>query len=156
VRRLSGIPFSLFSKAIRSASDLDHMVCPEKFKKIGDFADYHCGRKLAPVSTIFIGGNHEASNVLWENYFGGWLCHNIFFLGFSGVINVCGMRIAGISGIYKHANYWQGYFERLPFTNEHDRSIYHYRQFEVLKLSLVIGIISLFLDFIPLGHRPVP
>ena len=55
-------------QAVRCASDLDHMVCPAKFKKIGDFADYHSGKKLAPVPTLFIGGNHEASNFLWENY----------------------------------------------------------------------------------------
>ena len=57
-----------FFMAMRNARDLDHMVCPRKFKKMGDFADYHNGRKVAPVPTIFIGGNHEASNFLWEKY----------------------------------------------------------------------------------------
>lgn len=56
------------SKAVRDARDLEHMVCPEKFKKIGDFAEYYNGRKVAPIPTIFIGGNHEASNFLWEKY----------------------------------------------------------------------------------------
>lgn len=58
----------LYSKAVRNAQDLDHMVCPEKFKKIGDFAEYYNGGKVAPIPTIFIGGNHEASNFLWEKY----------------------------------------------------------------------------------------
>lgn len=53
---------------MRNARDLEHMVCPEKFKKIGDFAEYYSGRKVAPIPTIFIGGNHEASNFLWEKY----------------------------------------------------------------------------------------
>ena len=30
------------------------------------FYKYYSGEKTAPVLTIFIGGNHEASNYLWE------------------------------------------------------------------------------------------
>ena len=37
-------------------------------------------------SSIFIGGNHEASNVLQELYYGGFVAPNIFFLGFGGVV----------------------------------------------------------------------
>lgn len=32
------------------------------------FWKYYCGEKVAPVLTIFVGGNHEASNHLWELY----------------------------------------------------------------------------------------
>ena len=39
---------------------------PEKFRRLGDFADYYNGKKRAPVLTVFIGGNHEASNYLHE------------------------------------------------------------------------------------------
>lgn len=27
---------------------------------------YYSGEKVAPVMTLFVGGNHEASNHLWE------------------------------------------------------------------------------------------
>lgn len=30
------------------------------------FYKYYSGEKKAPVLTIFIGGNHEASNYMWE------------------------------------------------------------------------------------------
>lgn len=95
---------------------------------------------------IFFGKSTKIilSNLLFQSYFGGWLCHNIFFLGFSGVVNVCGIRIAGISGIYNKMHYWQGYFERSPFTHDHDRTVYHYRQFEIFKLSLVITIMPFY------------
>lgn len=33
---------------------------------------YYSGEKVAPVLTIFIGGNHEASNHSWELPYGGW------------------------------------------------------------------------------------
>lgn len=54
----------------------------------------------APCLTIFIGGNHEAVNHLWELYYGGWVAPNIYFLGFSGCVRVGGLRIAGLSGIH--------------------------------------------------------
>lgn len=57
------------------------------------------------VLTVFIGGNHEASNYLWELYHGGWVAPNIYYLGATGVVNVGGLRIAGLSGIYKHDHY---------------------------------------------------
>lgn len=42
---------------------------------------YYSGEKKAPVLTIFIGGNHEASNHLQELPYGGWVAPNIYFLG---------------------------------------------------------------------------
>jgi lariat debranching enzyme len=42
---------------------------PEKYRRLGDFAAYYNGTKTAPVPTIFIGGNHEASNYLHELYY---------------------------------------------------------------------------------------
>ena len=54
--------------------------------------------QVAPVLTIFIGGNHEASNYNWELYHGGWVAPNIFFLGYANVVKVAGVRIGGVSG----------------------------------------------------------
>jgi len=34
---------------------------------------YYSGELVAPVLTIFIGGNHEASNYLQELPYGGWV-----------------------------------------------------------------------------------
>jgi len=53
------------------------------------------------VPTIFIGGNHEASNVLQELPYGGWVAPNIFYMGYAGVVRFGHIRIAGVSGIYK-------------------------------------------------------
>ena len=80
------------------------MKVPEKYKVMGDFHEYFKGIREAPFLTIFIGGNHEASNYLKELPFGGWVCKNIYFLGLSGVINIKKgnklYKLAGISGIY--------------------------------------------------------
>lgn len=42
---------------------------------------YYSGEKNAPVLTVFIGGNHEASNHLQELPYGGWVAPNIYYLG---------------------------------------------------------------------------
>ena len=34
----------------------------------GPQAKYYMGQKIAPILTIVIGGNHEASNYMWELY----------------------------------------------------------------------------------------
>lgn len=65
------------------------------------FYKYYAGECVAPVLTVFIGGNHEASNHLWELPFGGWVAPNIYYLGYAGVVRCNGVRIAGLSGIYK-------------------------------------------------------
>jgi lariat debranching enzyme len=45
---------------------MENMACPQKYLKLGDFNHYYSGKKKAPYLTIFIGGNHEASNYLRE------------------------------------------------------------------------------------------
>jgi lariat debranching enzyme len=83
-------------------------ACPAKFRTIGTFHEYYSGKKIAPIPTVFIGGNHEASNYLWELYHGGFVAPNIYFLGHCGLINFGGLRIGGISGIYKSNHYDNG------------------------------------------------
>lgn len=92
---------------------------------------------MAPVLTIFIGGNHEASNHLQELSYGGWAAPNIYYMGLAGVINVGGIRIGGLSGIYKSNDYMRGRFEKQPYTEQTKRSVYHIRQLEVFRLKQV-------------------
>lgn len=42
------------------------MAVPVKYRRMGTFWKYYTGKAVAPYLTIFIGGNHEASNYLWE------------------------------------------------------------------------------------------
>ncbi|CAE6426136.1 unnamed protein product [Rhizoctonia solani] len=92
-------------QAIRNHQDLQCMAVPDKYKQLGTFYKYYTGEEKAPVLTIVIGGNHEASNYLWELYHGGWLAPNIYYIGGSGCVKVNGLRIAGASGIYKAQDY---------------------------------------------------
>lgn len=53
-------------QAVRNENDLESLNVPAKFKAMNSFWKYYSGQKVAPIPTIFIGGNHEASNYLWE------------------------------------------------------------------------------------------
>ena len=122
------------------------MACPPKYKKLGDFADYYKGVKIAPIPTIFIGGNHESSNFLWELFHGGYVAPNIYFLGHSGVVRVGNIRIGGCSGIYKFHDFEKGYFERFPLSDSDARSIYHTRKYHTSRLSLIQRPLDIFLS----------
>ncbi len=53
-------------QAVRNTTDLGTMAVKDKYKELKDFHRYYYGELTAPIFTIFIGGNHEASNHLQE------------------------------------------------------------------------------------------
>ncbi|KAJ3096081.1 lariat debranching enzyme [Phlyctochytrium planicorne] len=133
-------------QSIRNLGDLDCLACPDKYRSLGNFYEYYSGAKKAPVLTLFIGGNHEASNYLWELYHGGWVCPNIYFLGFGNVVKFGGVRIGGLTGIYKDNHYDYGFFEKQPYNANDSRSIYHVRKYCVFKLAQVRQPIDIFMS----------
>lgn len=95
-------------QALRSSHDFASLAVPPKYHQLGTFHEYYSGKRIAPVLTLVIGGNHEASNYMWELYHGGWLAPNIYYLGAAGCVRVNGLRILGASGIYKSHDYNKG------------------------------------------------
>lgn len=128
-------------QSTRNAGDLATMAVPQKFRVLGDFPKYASGAATAPVLTLFIGGNHEASAALFEQYHGGFLAPNIYYLGHSGVVNIGGLRIGGLSGVHYAADVHQPYPVPPYRTVNHDetdiRSAYHIRKFELDKLLML-------------------
>ncbi|XP_043262824.1 lariat debranching enzyme [Colletes gigas] len=133
-------------QSTRNLSDLSCMAVPDKYKDMCTFYKYYSGEKVAPVLTIFIGGNHEASNYLQELPYGGWVAPNIYYLGYAGVITVGGIRIAGLSGIYKGQHLMQGHYEKPPYNENTIRSVYHIRNLEIFRLKQLSGNIDIFLS----------
>jgi len=121
-------------QAVRNTWDLECMACPRKYRAMHSFWKYYAGVLRAPVLTIFIGGNHEASNHLWELPFGGWVAPNIYYLGDAGVVRFGGLRLAGLSGIYNARNYAALKYERPPYDEATLRSSFHVRRFDVDRL----------------------
>lgn len=122
-------------QAIRNTFDLHSMAVPDKYKQMCTFWKYYAGIKKAPILTIFVGGNHEASNYLSELPYGGWVAENIYYMGYANVLNFGGLRIAGLSGIYNSEDFHKGHFEIPPYNNSTKRSVYHVRNLEVFRLS---------------------
>jgi hypothetical protein len=71
------------------------------------------------------------------SYHGGWVAPNIYYLGAAGCVNVGGLNIAGISGIYKSHDYTLGRFESMPYNHSTVRSIYHTRHYDTFRLHMV-------------------
>lgn len=133
-------------QAVRNEADLRCMAVPPKYRHMQTFYRYYSGEKKAPVLTIFIGGNHEASNHLQELPYGGWVAPNIYYLGLAGVVKYRGVRIGGISGIFKSHDYRKGHFECPPYNPATIRSIYHVRNIEVYKLKQLKQPMDIFLS----------
>uniref|UniRef100_A0A8C6H5C3 Lariat debranching enzyme n=1 Tax=Mus spicilegus TaxID=10103 RepID=A0A8C6H5C3_MUSSI len=133
-------------QAVRNEADLRCMAVPPKYRHMQTFYRYYSGEKKAPVLTIFIGGNHEASNHLQELPYGGWVAPNIYYLGLAGVVKYRGVRIGGISGIFKSHDYRKGHFECPPYNSSTIRSIYHVRNIEVYKLKQLKQPVHIFLS----------
>lgn len=129
-------------QAIRNPVDLDTMSVPDKYKKLGDFHDYYSGLKIAPVLTLFIGGNHESSSYLKELKYGGWVAPNIYYMGDFGCIWFKGLQIGGISGIYNQRSFYDSIRgdnsdERLPYNAHTIRSIYQVKAKNYLKMYMM-------------------
>mmetsp|Transcript_42506 Transcript_42506/g.165912 ORF Transcript_42506/g.165912 Transcript_42506/m.165912 type:complete len:402 (-) Transcript_42506:1592-2797(-) len=133
-------------QSVRNEDDLECVACPPKYRQINTFYKYYSGEKTAPVLTIFVGGNHEASNYLQELPYGGFVAPNIYYMGYAGAISVGGLRIAGISGIYKKHDYDAPHFEHPPYTESSLRSVYHMRKEDVERLCRISGHVDVFLS----------
>ncbi|XP_078711866.1 lariat debranching enzyme-like isoform X4 [Lampetra fluviatilis] len=125
-------------QAARDETDLQCMAVPAKYRHMHSFHKYYSGAQKAPVLTIFIGGNHEASNHLQEIPYGGWVAPNIYYLGYAGIVKYGSLRIGGLSGIYNVHNYCKGHYEFPPYNNDTVRSVYHVRSCDVMKLKQVV------------------
>ncbi|KAM5361415.1 hypothetical protein ACJZ2D_013105 [Fusarium nematophilum] len=133
-------------QASRNELDLNCMSVPRRYRKMGDFHKYYSGAAKAPVLTLVVGGNHEASNYFFELYHGGWLAPNIYYLGAASVVRYGPCRIAGLSGIYSAADYRRPHDERLPYDRDLVRSVYHVREHDVQKLLQVKGPVDIALS----------
>ncbi|KAM4698422.1 lariat debranching enzyme [Rhinophrynus dorsalis] len=133
-------------QAVRNEGDMKCMAVPQKYRQMQTFYKYYSGEKKAPVLTIFIGGNHEASNYLQELPYGGWVAPNIYYMGYAGVVKYRGVRIGGISGIFKSHDYRKGHFEYPPYSKDTVRSAYHVRSIEVFKLKQIKEPMDIFMS----------
>lgn len=85
----------------RDEIDLATMAAPAKYRKSGDFPMFSRGEAHFPWPLYFIGGNHEPYGFLQTLEAGGEAAPNCYFLGRAGLIEIAGLRVAGLSGIFQ-------------------------------------------------------
>ncbi len=85
----------------RHQKDLTTMDSPSKYKKLGDFPDFYRGQAKLSYPVYFIGGNHEPHGFLELYPNGGKISDNCYYFGRVGAIDLAGLKIVGLSGIYK-------------------------------------------------------
>ena len=123
-------------QAVRDEEDLRSLVCPAKFRQMGDFQEYFNGRKVAKVLTIIIGGNHESIRYMHQAPLGGWIAPNMYYMGRAGVIKFGSLRIAGISGIYNRHEFDE-HLPKLAKTANDFHSIFKIRRSDYSVLSQI-------------------
>ncbi|CAN8065397.1 unnamed protein product [Agarophyton chilense] len=133
-------------QAVRNESDLACMACPPKYRDMRSFWKYYNGSIVAPIPTLFVGGNHEASAHLQQLPLGGLVAPNIYFLGNAGVVNFGGLRIAGISGVYTERDYEKPRFEKPPYPKNQIKSVYHTRKQDVQRLLRLQNPVDIFIS----------
>ncbi|SCU93971.1 LAFA_0F19174g1_1 [Lachancea sp. 'fantastica'] len=128
-------------QSMRDEQDLESIAVPEKYKKMGDFYKYYTGELVAPLPTIFIGGNHECMRGLAELPFGGFVAKNFYYMGYSGSIVIKGIEISGLSGIYKRHDFNAARPSLSNIESEgwgkYVRNLYHVRKSDVLPLFML-------------------
>lgn len=84
----------------RDERDLETASIPEKYRDLGDFADFHAGRATFAWPVHFIGGNHEPYGYLDQFPSGGELVPNCRYLGRVGRATLAGLTVVSLTGIY--------------------------------------------------------
>ncbi|XP_043239528.1 lariat debranching enzyme A-like [Amphibalanus amphitrite] len=133
-------------QATRNPDDLQCMAVPPKYYTMGTFYKYYSGELRAPVLTLVVGGNHEASNYMQALAHGGWLAPNIYFVGYASVLRFGSLRIGALSGIYNGHDYLKGHHERPPYDRSTMRSAYHVRNVDTYRLKQLTPDMDIFIS----------
>ncbi|WP_045054629.1 metallophosphoesterase [Aliterella atlantica] len=85
----------------RQQADLATMDAPNRYRKLGEFSDFYSKKAEFPWQIYFIGGNHEPYGFLDLMPAGGEVTKNCYYLGRVGFCELAGLKIVGLSGIYR-------------------------------------------------------
>jgi lariat debranching enzyme len=93
--------------AVLCTGDLDAVVHRDEEEADIDslILEYAFGRRKAPMPTYFISGNNDEYDYLNRFRQGGFIAPNFYYLGRNGMVDVKGIKIAGLSGVFRKDMY---------------------------------------------------
>ena len=100
----------------RHEEDVQSMAAPARYRKLGDFPDFFGGRAGFPWPVLFVGGNHEPYGFLDGIEPGAEIAPGCRWIGRAGMVEHRGLRIAGLSGIFREDCWVEG---RPPHAQMH-------------------------------------
>lgn len=115
----------------RDESDLVTMSAPAKYKRLGDFPDFHAGRASMPWPLYFIGGNHEPYGFLDTITDGGAIASNIHYLGRVGCVELGGCCVVGVSGIYGEERFYSTRPEPSEIATRSNKEYIYFNEEEI-------------------------
>lgn len=77
---------------------------------------------------------------------GGWVAPRIYYMGYAGVVRFRGLRIGGLTGIYKPEDFTRPHHEAPPYNPRSMRSVYHVREADVYRLLQLRQPLDVFLS----------
>jgi lariat debranching enzyme len=111
----------------RDEADVATMDAPQRYRNLGEFPEYHRGKAAFPWPVYFIGGNHEPHRLLEPLASGGEVAPSCSYLGRVGLTEAGGLRVLGLSGIYRESalpiprpGRFDPAFSAYPYFNERD------------------------------------
>jgi len=116
------------AEALRSEAEIAQVPGPSKYRKLGDFPEVVRGDIIVPAPLYFIAGNHEpfaaldADGGLVEGH-GTW-GPNVTYLGRAGLVQIDGVRVGFLSGIWGESTYQRAQDTRLKFREGKHASHY--------------------------------
>jgi Icc-related predicted phosphoesterase len=132
---------------------------PAKYRKLGDFADVAAGEIVVPAPLYFIAGNHEPFGVLDAD--GGLAAGkgrwgpNVTYLGRAGLVEVAGLRVGFLSGIFGEGTFRRAQEGALRFRTGKHATHYLPSELEAVRSATADGVDVLLTHDWPTGVADV-
>ena len=132
------------AEALRDEADAGQVIGPAKYRKLGDFPEVISGDIVVPAPLYFIAGNHEpyaaldADGGLVEG--AGMWGPGVTYLGRSGVVEIAGLRVGFLSGIFGEHAYRLSEADSLKRRLGRQAAHYTAQELDKLRVALNAGV----------------
>ncbi|MDR2374733.1 MAG: metallophosphoesterase [Bifidobacteriaceae bacterium] len=132
------------AEAQRTQAEADLVSGSAKYRKLGDFPEVVSGGITAPAPLFFIAGNHEPFDALDSD---GGLAQgagqwgpNVTYLGRAGLVEIDGLRVGFLSGVYGGGTFRQAAEGKLQHRVGKHATHYLPSELEAVRAAMADGV----------------